>query len=292
MKCRYTSRDSESGYALLMVVFFAAVMLITVAVAGPNLLTQGKREKEDELIWRGGQYARAVRFYYRKNGRFPHSLEDLTKAQNEIHFLRKPYKDPMNSEDGSWRLIYVGPGGQLIGSVKRKSLLQPTGLQAALGLPGQGAAPTGSSQPGQGTAPTDPGQPATGPGASGAPGAPGASGTAPANPSGPQQPGQPAAPATTDTGPQGPVIGGNIIGVGSKVKRHSIKVYDGGITYEEWDFLWDPTKEQGAAAQPGTPAGIRPGGNPPGGNPPGPMQQQQQRQQQQQQQQPPPPQPQ
>ncbi len=147
MTCRYTSRDSESGYALLMVVFFAAVMLITVAVAGPNLLTQGKREKEDELIWRGGQYTRAVRFYYRKNGRFPHSLEDLTKAQNDIHFLRKPYKDPMNSEDGSWRLIYVGPGGQLIGSVKRKSLLQPTGIQAALGLAGPGAAPTGSGQP-------------------------------------------------------------------------------------------------------------------------------------------------
>ena len=261
MKCRYTSRDSESGYALLMVVFFAAVMLITVAVAGPNLLTQGKREKEDELIWRGGQYARAVRFYYRKNGRFPHSLEDLTKAQNEIHFLRKPYKDPMNSEDGSWRLIYVGPAGQLIGSVRRKSLLQPAGMQGALGTPGQGAAPIGSGQPGQGTAPTDSGQPATGPGA---PGAPGSSGTPPANP---------AAPATTDTGPQGPVIGGNIIGVGSKVKRHSIKVYDGGITYEEWDFLWDPTKEQGAAAQPGTPAG----------NPavPSPPQQQQQQQQQQ-----------
>jgi len=272
MNRRYTPRHSESGYALLMVVFFAAVMLITVAVAAPSVLTQGKREKEDELIWRGGQYARAVRFYYRKNGRFPHSLEDLTKAQNEIHFLRKPYKDPMNSEDGSWRLIYVGPAGQLIGSVKRKSLLQPAGMQGAPGTPGQGAAPIGSGQPSQGTAPTDPGQPATGPGAPGAPGAPGSSGTPPANPFGPQQPGQPAAPATTDTGPQGPVIGGNIIGVGSKVKRHSIKVYDGGITYEEWDFLWDPTKEQGATAQPGTPAG----------NPavPSPPQQQQQQQQQ------------
>src|SRR5713101_3428295 len=108
MTRRYTPRHSESGYALLMVVFFAAVMLISVAVAAPNLLTQDKREKEDELIWRGGQYARAVRFYYRKNGRFPQSLEELTQAHNQIRFLRKPYKDPMNNEDGSWRLIYVG----------------------------------------------------------------------------------------------------------------------------------------------------------------------------------------
>jgi len=251
----------EGGYALLMVVFLAAVMLITAAIAAPSILTQGKREKEDELIWRGGQYARAVRLYYRKNGRFPQSLEDLTKAQNEIHFLRKPYKDPMNSEDGSWRLIYVGPAGQLIGSVKRKSLLQPPATGAALGQPGQ---PVG---PGQGMAPPDTGQQGPGPGDAGAPGNPpqGAGQT--------PQTAQPGAPAGTDIGTGGPVFGGNIIGVGSKVKRHSIKVYDGGTTYVEWEFIWDPARDAQAAGQPGTPAGT----------PQNRFQQQPQQQQQQQQ---------
>ncbi len=239
-------RRGDAGYALLMVVFLAALVMLAAAVATPSILTEGRREKEDELLWRGGQYARAVRLFYRKNGRFPQSLEDLTKAQNDIHFLRKPYKDPMNSEDGGWRLIYVGPGGQLIGSVKRKSLLQPPAAGAAPGLPGQ------PGPLGQGFAPPDAGQPGAGPTGLGAPAnpPPGAGATLPAA--------QPGAPAGTDIGTGGPIIGGNIIGVGSKVKRHSIKVYDGGTTYAEWEFIWDPTKEPQAASQPGTPAGTPP----------------------------------
>ena len=94
---------SQAGYALLMVIFLASILLIALSVAAPNLLTQGKRDKEEELIWRGEQYARAVRLYYRKFGRFPQALEDLTQAKNQIRFMRKAYKDPMNAEDGSWR---------------------------------------------------------------------------------------------------------------------------------------------------------------------------------------------
>src|SRR5713226_9131936 len=83
-----------------------------------NFLTQGRREKEDELIWRGHQYARGVRLFYRKNGRFPTSLDDLSKPGIGVLYMRKAYKEPMNTVDGSWRLLYVGPAGQIIGSVK------------------------------------------------------------------------------------------------------------------------------------------------------------------------------
>src|SRR3989442_694133 len=81
-------------------------------------------------------------------GRFPTSLEDLTKPKvGSLRFMRQAYKDPMNKEDGSWRLIYVGAAGQLIGSLKP----HPNNLQ----LPqagGTGTAPntlTGSVGPGQ-----------------------------------------------------------------------------------------------------------------------------------------------
>src|ERR1700738_2770691 len=50
--------------------------------------------------------------------------------------MRQAYKDPMNSGDGSWRLIYVGPSGQLIGSLKPPQTLQ---------MPGQPGAPTGAN---------------------------------------------------------------------------------------------------------------------------------------------------
>jgi hypothetical protein len=42
----------------------------------------------------------------------------------------------------------------------------------------------------------------------------------------------------------GAVLGGNIIGVGSKIKRPSLKVYLGGDTYQEWEFIANTTGQQ------------------------------------------------
>src|SRR5467141_1565122 len=112
-------KHSERGYALLVVIFLVSVLFISVMVVAPNILTEGRREKEKEMIWRGKQYTRGVKLYYRKMGRFPTSLDDLTKPKlGSLRFMRQAYKDPMNKEDGSWRFIYVGPAGQLIGSLK------------------------------------------------------------------------------------------------------------------------------------------------------------------------------
>src|ERR1700687_3955490 len=119
-----TRRRKQAGYTLLMVVFMVATMIIFAAAVAPNLLTQGRREKEEEVVWRGQQYERAIGLYYRKFGKYPTKIEDLTKQTNGVRFLRQAYKDPMNKDDGSWRFIYVGPNGQLIGSLRQTSLLQ------------------------------------------------------------------------------------------------------------------------------------------------------------------------
>jgi len=233
--------NPQAGYALLSVIVLAAIMIVTAAAVLPNILTQGTREKEAELIWRGNQYARAVKLFYRKNGRFPTSLEDLTKKQNNVRYLRKEYKDPFNREDGKWRLIYVLPNGQLIGSLTRVNIL----LQVAA-PPQQGGAP-GQPPPGvtpqAGSAPAGPPRQATGPAGFGAP--------------------------SPTSG--GAVVGGNIIGVGSKVVQQSIRVYNGAQTYREWEFLWDPAREATTGlpgvspSVPGQP--IPPGGGLPGGIP-------------------------
>ena len=113
----------EAGYTVLMVIFFVATLALAATVATPNLLNQGRREREEEMVWRGKQYVRAIRLYYQSNGRFPPTLEELTEPNAAgVHFLRKVYADPMNSRDGSWREIYVAPSGQLTGSVRYKSL--------------------------------------------------------------------------------------------------------------------------------------------------------------------------
>lgn len=211
-------RRAEAGYALLLVIFFAALVLIVATSAAPSFLTQGRREREEEMIWRGQQYVRAIRLYYRKNGRFPQTVEDLTEKRTPTRYLRKAYADPMNREDGSWRFIYVGPAGQLVGSLTRTAAIQVPVVAPATGTPAGGAQP----RPGPGPAPSP--QPAPLPPASGA---------------------------------SGPVIGGNIIGVGSKVARASIKAYNGKLTYREWEFIWDPAADLGVIGAPGGPA--RPG---------------------------------
>ncbi len=240
-----TARRCDAGYALLMVVFFAALVLITAVTLAPNVLTEGRREKEAEMVWRGKQYVRGIRLYYRKTGRFPQSLEDLAKPKTGLRFMRQTYKDPMNAQDGSWRLIYVGPAGQLIGSLKpRTSNLQmPTTGQN----PPNPQSPPGASA-GTGSAP---------PGSQGTQG----QGAPPPAQSGSESPPQNAGAETT-----GPIIGGNIIGVGSKIARRSIRIYDGGKTYREWEFIWDPSKDTVTVGQPGTQIGT-PAGNPTGGMP-------------------------
>jgi hypothetical protein len=57
---------------------------------------------------------------------------------------------------------------------------------------------------------------------------------------------------------QGDVIGGNLVGVGSKVKKPSIKVYNGGTTYYEWEFIWKPVQGQAGAtgAEPASVPGV------------------------------------
>src|SRR5260370_15178749 len=90
-------KRAQSGYALLMVVFMAALMIIAAAAIQINFLTQGRREKEDELIWRGQQYARGVRLFYRENGRLPTSLADLIKPGVGLRRMRQGSQQPITT---------------------------------------------------------------------------------------------------------------------------------------------------------------------------------------------------
>ncbi|MFQ5662562.1 MAG: hypothetical protein ACE5HL_01865 [Terriglobia bacterium] len=112
-------RNPQSGYALLIVLLMAALVLLSLSTAVPRLLTQGQREKEEELIFRGEQYRRAIGLFYKKYGGFPRSIEDLLET-NERAFLRRRFPDPMR-RNGEWRLIRVGPSGELIGTVNQRS---------------------------------------------------------------------------------------------------------------------------------------------------------------------------
>ena len=57
--------------------------------------------------------------------RFPLKVEELLHT-NDRSFLRSEWPDPM-TKDGEWRLIRVGPGGQLVGSVQEQPAADPLG---------------------------------------------------------------------------------------------------------------------------------------------------------------------
>ena len=64
----------------------------------PSITFDIKRDREEEMIHRGVQYSRAIRAYYKKFGRYPTKIEDLENTNN-LRFLRKRYKDPMNCKN-------------------------------------------------------------------------------------------------------------------------------------------------------------------------------------------------
>jgi len=110
-------RDSQGGYALLMVFLMAAIVALMLYQQLPRVAFESEREKEQLLIDRGEQYTRAIQLYYLANNRqWPTSIDDLEKR--EKRFLRRRYVDPYTGKD-EWRIIHT-TGGFLTDSLVQK----------------------------------------------------------------------------------------------------------------------------------------------------------------------------
>lgn len=118
------SRSREGGFAYLIALFAILFLLIISTAAVQHISIEGRRMREEEMIWRGRQYTRAIKMYYHKTGHYPQDLKDLEKGLPQLHFLRQAYKNPMNKDDGAWRFIYVNAAGQIIGSTRYASMQQ------------------------------------------------------------------------------------------------------------------------------------------------------------------------
>lgn len=118
------ARSQESGFAFILALIAIAVMVALSMTILEYGATQHRRAREAEAIWRGDQYVRAIRLYYHKTGRYPQTIDDLTKGLPDLHFLRQEYKNPMDPEGGKWRFIYVNQAGQIIGSTRFANLQQ------------------------------------------------------------------------------------------------------------------------------------------------------------------------
>jgi len=249
-----TSAKSQGGFVILMVMFMTTLLLLVAIAAAPYVRTEGRREKEEEMIWRGKQYVRGIKLYYRKTGRFPTSVDDLTKPKlGSLRFMRQAYKDPMNAADGTWRFIYVGPNGQLIGSLKPPQTFQIPGANGAQqpGTPAGanpqqtvsfGASGFGQQPPAQsGSAPGQPGQQGANTNAAN-PGQPGSAGQSTSGNNTASDDAANAAPSGLLSADSA-LVGGNIIGVGSKINKRSVIIYDKAKNYRLFEFVWNPSKD-------------------------------------------------
>ena len=81
-----------------------AVMGVAMTVALPAWRQQTQREKEEELIFRGRQYVRAVQLFQRKYAAaYPPDVDLLVR----LKLLRRKYTDPM-VKDGEFEILYQG----------------------------------------------------------------------------------------------------------------------------------------------------------------------------------------
>ena len=98
----------HGGYAMAALLVAMAIMAIILSAAMPTWSHMIRREKEEELIFRGNQYARAINQYQRKFANAsPASLDVLI----EQHLLRKKWKDPLGvDKEKEFQMLYLSSG--------------------------------------------------------------------------------------------------------------------------------------------------------------------------------------
>jgi len=112
----------------MMAVF---VLSLGFLIALPVWQTELQREKEEELIFRGKQYAEAVRIYVQKNpGRFPSSLKELLDKK----CIRRLYKDPFGPE-GQWNVILTSGRAATGGQTAQEVIVAPERVLPAIKNP-------------------------------------------------------------------------------------------------------------------------------------------------------------
>jgi type II secretory pathway pseudopilin PulG len=101
---------AEAGYNLVILCVAITVLNIMVAAAIPLWRTAIRREKEEELISRGFQYAEAIRVFQHRTGRLPSRLEELIEVKPRC--IRRLWDDPITGKR-DWVPVRVGMPGAI-----------------------------------------------------------------------------------------------------------------------------------------------------------------------------------
>jgi hypothetical protein len=102
---------TSSGFTYIAALFIVVVMGIMAGMSGTTLRMIMKREREEELLWRGMQVSRAIaRWKYPKAGATrmhgPRELKELLLDPNslaKVRYLPRLFDDPMTGKE--WVVI-------------------------------------------------------------------------------------------------------------------------------------------------------------------------------------------
>jgi type II secretory pathway pseudopilin PulG len=106
------------GFTYLSALIVVVISGIALTGASEYWSTIAKREREEELMFRGDRIRKAIASYYDrvpagKPHTYPGTLKDLLKDPRSMKLarhLRKLYRDPM-TRDGTWGLVLAEGGG-------------------------------------------------------------------------------------------------------------------------------------------------------------------------------------
>src|SRR6202790_130844 len=257
----------QRGYMLITLMLALAVITIALLTVLPEISQQIRRDREEEMRHRGTAYMRAIQHFYKKFGRYPTRVEELENTNN-LRFIRKRYKDPINrdaatGQEKDFKLLHQTDitlnNGPLLGQIPGQSLPGQGGLQRQGGfggaqgglgglqggLGGLGAQPGGLQKPGNSAAQT----PASGDSGNTSSGSPssGNSSDAQENSNSPGSSSSNSNSGSNSTsGLNGPTFGGGpILGVASASKAKSIRVFYDKNHYNDWLFIYVPQADRG-----------------------------------------------
>jgi type II secretory pathway pseudopilin PulG len=104
-------RCSHAGFTYIGLLIAVVVMGVAMSAVGTVWRTHAQHEREQELLFIGHEFQRAIAAYYRAGGgglsQFPQDLNDLLedkRGPEPKHYLRKLYVDPMTGAQ-DWTIL-------------------------------------------------------------------------------------------------------------------------------------------------------------------------------------------
>lgn len=101
---------NAAGFTYIGLLVAVVIMGVALSAVGVVWRTQAQREREQDLLFIGHDFERAIASYYKSNRQFPQEIDDLLddkRGPQPAHHLRRFYNDPMTGAQ-DWNIIRVG----------------------------------------------------------------------------------------------------------------------------------------------------------------------------------------